>query len=434
MILKQQKITDKISLSYINTDKFKIETLSFSFIFKKTKQSFAYDKFLSRIFSRGTEKYPSISAIDKALTTLYGAFADVRTPGAGNCASLMLNVEFLNNKYALDGTDILGGVIDVAEQILFHPLFKTESFDPNIFEHEKKLILEELDALKSNTRSYAITRCIELFYESEEFPTREEISEMVKSAKLSDIIDFYNSIINNSQLNVFYVGSEDASTVSSLIEKAFAKYSCIGSEKLTASVKNRTPSENSKFGTEKMEVNQGKIAMCFDTRTWISRDNDDYYAALVLNEIFGGSASSKLFLNVREDMGLCYHCSSSFSVYTGIITVSSGFKVEMFDVLKQAVMQQLEEIKQGNISDSEISNAKKLLSNSYKQLNDAPLALHSFYSGRDLLEVSDTIDDSIKKIQAVSTEQIIEIANKTSLESVFFVEGTLTQNGEQEDE
>ena len=182
-----------------------------------------------------------------------------------------------------------------------------------------------------------------------------------------------------------------------------------------------------------MSVSQGKLALGFSTGITISPDDDTYCTAIMLNEIFGGSASSKLFLNVRERMSLCYFCSSSYSVYQGTIMVSCGIDSSNRDLAKAAILDQLDEIRKGNISDFELAAAQKSISNSYLQLYDNPFDIQSFYSGRQFFGINDGIEECRKKLMRVTKAQIIELASKISLDAEFFIEGTASDNDVEED-
>jgi predicted Zn-dependent peptidase len=153
----------------------------------------------------------------------------------------------------------------------------------------------------------------------------------------------------------------------------------------------------------------------------------------MLNELLGGSPSSKLFLNVRERMSLCYFCSSSFSIYTGAIMVSCGIEPSNYSLAKNAILDQFEEIKKGNVSDFELSAAQKSISNSYLQLYDSPFDIQSFYSGRRFFGVDDEIEECLKKLMAVTKEQIKDLASSISLDAEFFIEGTEANGDDEED-
>ena len=430
MLLNKKEISNGIFLSTINTDKFKAETLSFSITAPICDNSLAYNLVLSGLLRRGTQKHPSVGALNRALDDLYGSYVEIRSSQIGENISLVLNCEFLNSKYITEDIDILDGVIDIISQILLFPCIK-QDFSEKSFEQEKQIVIDSLESEKNSTRSYSIRRCLELLYDGS-FPTLEELKETVRACQLSDIVDYYDNMINNAPLDIFYVGALDITDVSSRLSRAFSSYPCKSNHSNINQLTAKAHEAITKFKSEKMPVTQGKIAMCFNSGMCVSKSNKSYYSALVLNELYGGCVSSKLFLNVREKAGLCYFCSSSFSIYSGIITVSSGFECSMFDTLKNAVILQLDEIKKGNISSTEIENAKKSLINSYKQLYDNPFDLQAFYSGRSLFDIKDGIEDAVREISAVTYEEIVSIAKITSLDAVYFIEGTL-ENGPEED-
>ena len=133
-------------------------------------------------------------------------------------------------------------------------------------------------------------------------------------------------------------------------------------------------------------------------------------------------------------MSLCYHCSSSYSIYTGIMMASSGFEVNNFETVRDAIIEQLEMIKSGNITEYELEAAKKSLFNSYRQLYDNPFDLQAFYSGRSLFNITDTIDDCLSAISEITADQVAKAAQSVYLDSVFFVEGTgAISDGEDEE-
>ena len=172
--------------------------------------------------------------------------------------------------------------------------------------------------------------------------------------------------------------------------------------------------------------------MGFRTGVTVGTENDLYYTALLLNEIFGGSPASKLFLNVRERMSLCYYCSSSYNQYNGILSVSAGIESSNRDVAEKAILGQLEDIRAGKISDVEFRAAKTSLENAYRQIYDNPFELQSFYGNRQLFGITETIEHCRQKLNAVTKDAVVELAKKVIHDTVFFIEGT--KNGAKEDE
>ena len=172
-------------------------------------------------------------------------------------------------------------------------------------------------------------------------------------------------------------------------------------------------------------------------RTGVTADGTgrDFYTAMVLNEIFGGSPASKLFLGVRERMSLCYYCSSSFSPYTGILTVSSGIENRNRARAEEAILAQLQDIREGKISDAELHAARVSLENAYRTIYDNPFDLQSFYGNRVTFGISETVEDCRSRLVSVTKEEIAALARRVVCDTVFFVEGTMSEGvGEEVDD
>ena len=175
--------------------------------------------------------------------------------------------------------------------------------------------------------------------------------------------------------------------------------------------------------------------MGFRTGVCASGENDDCYVAMVLNELFGGSPASKLFMNVREKMNLCYYCSSSYNRYTGNLSVSSGIEVSRRAVAEKAILEQWEALRRGEISDTEFHAAKTSLRNAYRQIYDNPFELQSFYGNRALFGLTDDIETASEKMERVTKEEVVSLAKRVVCDTVFFVEGTKASVvGEEEDD
>ena len=230
-----------------------------------------------------------------------------------------------------------------------------------------------------------------------------------------------------ASMDIFYIGATCPTVIKEKLLYAFEKYP---SSSIYTPIQLKAYRRNFISATEKMAVTQGKLAMGFSTGVHISSNDNRYYVALMLNEIFGGSPSSKLFLNVREKMSLCYYCSSTFSIYSGVMMVSSGIEVDKLGIVKKAIIEQLQQIKDGNISAQELAAARRSISNSYRQLYDNPFDMQSFYSGRAMFGIEDSIEDCREKLMAVSVQEIVSLANEITLDAEFFVEGIGDIDGE----
>ncbi len=423
MFVSKENFTNGIQFSAIQSDRFKASVLVFSVTVPLSPERMAHQLLLSGLLRRGTRELPSMSALNRRLDELYGSYVEIRSSAVGNNLCLTVSTEVLDNKFVPDETDVIGGVIDIISQILLSPHLLDDNFDPQLFTHEQKIVYDNLEAEKNNTRSYSIKRCAELLGEEiTQAPSYEQLKALVKEASFQDVKQHHEQLVLPSVLDVFYMGASAPSVIREKISSCFSRKVCT----LQKNVIPLTPYKRSDFRLvkEKMTVSQGKLSLGFSTGVIASSDCDNYYTALLLNEIFGGSASSKLFINVREKMSLCYYCSSSYSIYTGALMVSCGIEPDKFEIAKNAILAQLDEIRKGNISQYEFDAAKKSISNSYLQLYDSPFDIHSFYSGRELFGIRVSIKDCVSKLMAVTIDDVTELAKQISLDAVFFIEGT----------
>ena len=416
------KIDDNIELLSITTDKFKSELLTITVVLPLTKQNIAYNMLLTSTLKRGTESYPSIASLNRRLDELYSSSLDIKSARLGKNLTLTILADMLDSRYIPDGTDVLGGVLDLMAESLSRPNMSNKLFPQNIVEQEKKFLIENLDSIVNNTRSYASTRLSEMMFKNDaEFPTIEELKDIVSSITTDALTEFFRGIGSFSPLRVFHVGSTSPQKITNEIASRFSPWKV---KKNTETVlPYAEPLCEFESVTEIMPVSQGKLAIGFKTNICINEGDDKQYAAIVLNEIFGGSASSKLFMNVREKMSLCYYCSSSYDRYTGILTVSSGIENKNKDIAISAIFFELEDIRKGKISTTELDSAKKSLLNGYRQIEDNPYDLQSYFANRAFFGFTEDLELAKQKVSRVTVDDISDIAAEIVCDSVFFVEG-----------
>lgn len=435
---RRYEINDGMALSCITTGRFKTGMLAFSLALPLTKRVCALDLLLCGVLRRGSVKYKDMAAINMRLDELYASSIEIRPVRYGKNEIILFAAETLDNAYALDGTDITGGTIEVILQMLLHPLMAPDGcFESKWVESERKNTVDALKAEVNNTRSYAAQRCAEIMHRDEScYPTLEELINMVSDISREELTAHYRQLISSCRIDVFYVGSLDGRAVADRLKACLNDDAAKG---YTAHIDTGTDivslcaeyAEGQRTVTEDMPVSQGKLVIGF--RTGICADSPDYYAAVVFNEILGGSPASKLFMNVREKLSLCYYCSSSYNMYTGNLTVSSGIDVNNRDRAQSAIFGQIDDMKKGKISDTEFTAAKKSLENWYRQIYDNPFELHGFYSGRALFGLDTTIGECRRRLALVSLEDVIRVAEKLSTDTVYFLRGTAMSGESGED-
>ena len=119
------------------------------------------------------------------------------------------------------------------------------------------------------------------------------------------LFQHYQQLLSASRLEIIYSGSCEESRVENALQEALAMLPRGTAEELLPAQLRLPPSEP-RYVPEEMDVTQGKLAMGFRCLS------DDIPAMIMVNLLFGGSSNSKLFLNVREKLSLCYYASSSY--------------------------------------------------------------------------------------------------------------------------
>ena len=170
-----------------------------------------------------------------------------------------------------------------------------------------------------------------------------------------------------------------------------------------------------------MDVTQGKLAM--GLRLGCTAADPAYPAALLMNAVFGAGVTSKLFLNVREKLSLCYYASSSLEKFKGVMVISSGVEPANFETAKAEILRQLDACRQGEISEEELESARTYLLSSLKTGMDSPARLDDYSFGQVILGLEGTMEDLAHQLRTVTKAQVSQAAQRVALDTIYFIEG-----------
>lgn len=142
--------------------------------------------------------------------------------------------------------------------------------------------------------------------------------------------------------------------------------------------------------------------------------NQERFVAITLNTVLGSGMSSRLFLNIREEKGLAYSISSSFTPYedTGEISISGGVNTAKVELALAAVHEELQKLASEPVSPIELTKTKSLLTGAFDLASDRPLELASWYGTSRLLGMKETREQAKGMIEAVTAEQIQTLAKR----------------------
>lgn len=433
MTPQQLILSDSVFLSCIQTDKFKTDALTLTICLPRLKEHAALRAVLPGVLRRSTEQYPDMASIHRRLDELYASCVELRGSRVGRTPTLTISAELLNESYVSDGEPIFDGVAQVVSQMLLHPRLENGLFRAPDVKQEIRFSLDAVRAEINNTRAYASIRCMELMHRNDsEYPSLKELERQLEAITPDALTDFYRKFVLSAPLHLFYVGSLAPKEVADRLRQSFSEWRATRKDSILAATVEQSAGFLSQ--AEKMPVAQGKLAMGFRVPCCDDGKSEDVYTAIVFNEILGGSPASKLFMNVREKMSLCYYCSSAYQRYTGILTVSAGIEAKNRSVAERAILEQLQSMARGEISDGELSAAKKSLYNAYRQIDDSAFELQGFYGNRALLGLSESAEECLLHLNAVTREQVTAMARACVCDTVFFIEPTKENGGYDEND
>ena len=181
---------------------------------------------------------------------------------------------------------------------------------------------------------------------------------------------------------------------------------------------NKALPEKENIVTESMEVTQGKLILGLN----VCLDKEDLrYDTLIYNSILGGSANSKMFQNVREKAHLAYVASSSYLRYKNNIFVNCGIEIGNYEKALELIKRQIEDMKKGEFTEDDIENAKKGIIAAIKSIEDEQDTELMYYFGQELSQSEYSIEEYRDKMQRVSKEDVMHIAQNVAIHTIYFL-------------
>ncbi len=420
-----------VHLNVIPSEKFKTNFISVCFVVPLEKTSASLTALVPKVLSRGCKRFPNMAAISERLEYLYAS--EIAPIFVKRAESLIVgfSADFIKDAFVPDGTALLPDVTSLLLDMLFDPLVENGAFREDYTESEKTDLINAIGARINNKAAYAKERCTEIMFGTRpyglcEYGTAEE----VRAANAAKVYERYLDIVKHAPIEIFFNGECDTDALQSLLAERLPENNRRRESYPSREFLEGAPDEITEV-TDEMPVAQGKLVM--GLRVGGTHVGDKDAAAFMLfNEIFGGSPSSKLFMNVREAMSLCYYCRSIPDMFMSVLFISSGIETENRETAYQAILAELDAMKNGEFSEEDIADAKRSLINGYKELDDSASALSMWYLSRIIFGVSDTPEDTVEKIRAVTAEDIVRAAEKVALDSVYFIKGI--GNAQEEEE
>lgn len=411
-------ILNGINLYHIEDKKYKTVSVTLFMHRQLDRNEVTKNALITNVLKRGTKNLKNMREISIKLDDLYGASYDITVTKNADVQTILGSINYLSKQYA--DKDIDTKCTDLLIDFVFNPFTENGAFKKEYVESEKINLKDEIEAIINDKKAYADFRCKQEMFKGHKEAIRSiGFCEDIDNINETDLYEHYKNIITSSPIDIFIVGDADIDLIVSRFKEKLSKFSFnISPVYVQTEI---TPSKEIKTIEEKMNVNQGKLAI--GLKTQISANDDLYYPLVVGNSIFGSGAHSKLFNNVREKLSLCYYAVSRLDALTGSMLVSSGIEFENFEKAKDEIFVQLEAVKNGDFSDDELQIAKDYIINANIASKDSPFSLKVFYMKNIIAKRNISIDDANKKIASVTKEDIIKAFENITPDTIYFLKG-----------
>ncbi|WAA10775.1 EF-P 5-aminopentanol modification-associated protein YfmF [Fervidibacillus albus] len=409
-----------LNIHLIQTDQYKTNTIVFKMMAPLSKESVTLRSLLAYCLKSGTNTYPTTMEMMAYLEQLYGAQLNVDVQKKGENHILSFSIEVANEKFLSDQEPLLEKALRFLNEILFHPKTIGRSFDENIVQREKRSLKQRIEAIYDDKIRYANMRLVEEMCKNEPFSIDANgVLDDVDSISPKSLYQYYQKAFSEDALDLYIVGDYDEPSVLKLCEQLFPfpERNIRRKDRHTNMV-----GEKENVVVERQDVQQGKLNIGY--RTNITYGDDEYFSLQLFNGLFGGFPHSKLFRNVREKASLAYYAVSRLESHKGLMFVMTGIEPKNYERALAIIKEQMERMKNGEFSEEELEQTKAVIKNQMLETFDTPRGIievlyHNVISHKQLTEQM-----WLEKIENVTKEDVLAVAEKIQLDAIYFLTGT----------
>lgn len=416
-MFKKVELQKGVTVYLRKTEQFKTITMSIKWKSELNEKAAAYRTVLSNVLQDSNGKYRTQSELRKALDELYGTVFYMDNGKRGHSHIVSLNMECVNDEY-LTTEGVFDEALQLMHTVVFSPNFVDGAFEPSVVEREKRTVIERIRSVYDDKTRYAQKRMLELMRPNHPASissngTEEDVRSLTREALLST----YESMLNEDEIDIYVVGDIQEEEFIEKIKSLFPFQAREVAERKSNVVQHEKGDVQQVF--EKQDMKQGKLQVGYSTP--ITFDHPDYAKMVVTSGVLGGFAHSKLFMNVREKESMAYTINSIYSSHYGIMYVLAGIDPELEEKAVKLIGEQIDALRNGNVTQMELDQTVGLLSNSIRSAFDSARSQIEVYDQYKRLSENFTAEQLIEKWRSVTIEDVKEMASQLELEIVYLL-------------
>lgn len=422
MIRQRIELLPEVFLTVLHTDKFRTNCLSVNLLRPLRESEAALNALLPDVLLRGCGMCPDMGSIAAWLDERYGAGVQATVRKKGEIQTFGLFFDYIDERFAQDGEHLTEEICALMGSFLLNPVLEDGVFRQDYVDGEKVNLVNSIMAQINDKRTYASIRLRQEMFGGEAYGvSKNGTKEAVEDITPKSLYDHYRYALAHSRVEILYAGRIDTDTLCGYLRNALKD---LPREAVDVGFTEKGPMPAEvRERSETMDITQGNLVMGF--RTGITSADPEYPALMLFNGVYGGGLTSKLFMNVREKLSLCYYASSGTDRFKGVMVVSSGVDMDKYEVAKGEILHQLELCREGEITGEELESARSALSTGLRANEDSLFSMEDFYLSQAIGGFDDTPQTLLDKLQTVTKEQVSAVAKQVRLDTVFFLKGVM---------
>lgn len=421
--MEYRKIDKKsYNLHLIKNDCFKTLSIRICFRDEIKKEDITVRNMLTNYMTYSTNTFKTKRDLVLKTQDLYAASVYTKCYRSGRYNMTNFYLSILNEKYTEKG--MLEESIKLLSDIIFNPNFENETNYQEIYKFLYDAYLKRLKGLKENGTSYSMIRMLENMDNDMPYSYRDiGYIEDLENITLDKMKEYYKDMINHSLIDIYILGEFDDNIID-LIDKYFP-FNTFKSPKVNQIITHSKMPKKIKVFKESDNTNQSKLSIgCkIDNLSEYERN----YVLTLYNIILGGSSESKFFQIIREKNSLCYYVHSSLNKLDSLMLIASGISKDNYDKTIKLIKELMKEMEIGKFTEEDINTAKENYISLLNEIEDNPDAIIETYLAKDLLNLGD-INTRKEEIMKVSKEDIVNVAKKVKMDTIFLLEGIGADN------
>ena len=406
------------NLHFIKTDIFKTITMKVIFHTPIIKEDIKKRNILSDILLQSTKEYKTRRDLTIKSEDLYAADIYTSNQRVGNYIMTSFILQTLNDKYTEENN--FEESIKFLHEIIFNPDVEEERFKEDKLELVKSNATLALNSIKEDAANYSLIRMSEAYDKTSPISYRmtgylEDLDKITEE----NLYEYYERMLDNDYVDIFILGDINEKELLPIIKKYF-KFKKVKKRKASYYLPNKKPRKRRLFAKETTKNSQSKLAIaCPITKM---TDYEKNYSLLLANIILGGTGDSKLFKEVREENSLCYTIRSNYNRLDNLMVINAGIDNVNFDKAVELITKNVQDMKKGKFTDSDINVAKEFYKTSAESLMESPSRIINEVLTEEILGV-EPLSERVRKIEKVTKKDIMRACKKINMDTVFLLEG-----------